>query len=45
MLKSIKDNNDTNFEKLPDNFNFEINGIKTVKPNLKLPKIAVLKIS
>ena len=34
MLKSIKDNNDTNFQKLPDNFNFELNGIQTVKPNL-----------
>ena len=27
-LKSIKDNNYTNFQKLPDNFNFELNGIK-----------------
>ena len=34
MLKSIKDNNDINFQKLPDNFNFELNGIQTVKPNL-----------
>ena len=31
MLKSTKDNNDTNFQKLPDNFNFELNGIQTVK--------------
>ena len=35
MLKSIKDNNDTNFQKLPDNFNFELNGIQIAKPNLK----------
>ena len=34
MLKSNKDNNDTNFQKSPDNFNFELNGIQTVKPNL-----------
>ena len=34
ILNSIKDNNDTNFQKLPDNFNFELNGIQTVKPNL-----------
>ena len=34
MINSIKDNNDTNFQKLPDNFNFELNGIQTVKPNL-----------
>ena len=36
MLKSIKNNNNTNFQKLPDNFNFELNGIKTLKPNLKI---------
>ena len=36
MLKSIKDNKDTNFQKLPDNFNFELNGIQIVKPNLKI---------
>lgn len=36
MLKSIKDNNDTNFQKLPDNFDFELNGIQIVKPNLKM---------
>ena len=36
MLKSIKDNNDINFQKFPDNFNFELNGIQTVKPNLKM---------
>ena len=37
MLKSIKNNNDTNFQKLPDNFNFESNEIQTVKPNLNMP--------
>ena len=36
MINSIKDNNDTNFQKLPDNFNFELNGIQTVKPNLNM---------
>ena len=35
MLKSIKDNNDINFQKSPNNFNFELNEIQTVKPNLK----------
>ena len=34
-LKSIKDNDYTNFQKLPDNFNSELNGIKSVKANLK----------
>ena len=28
MLKSIKDNNYSNFQKLSDNFNFELNGIQ-----------------
>ena len=32
MLKSIKDNNNINFRKLSDNLNFELNGIKIVKP-------------
>ena len=35
MLKSIKGNNDTNFEKWPDNLNFESNEIKTLKQNAK----------
>ena len=35
MLKSIKDDNDTDFQKSPDNFNIELNGKKTLKPNLK----------
>ena len=35
MLKSIKDSNATNFDKLSDNVNFELNGRQTVKPNLK----------
>ena len=43
MLKSIKDNNDTNFQKLPDNFNFELSGIQTVKPNLKNLNMLVVK--
>ena len=34
-LKSIEDNNDTNFQKLPNNLNFQLNGIQTLKPNLK----------
>ena len=41
MLESVKDKNDTNFQKLPDNSNFELNGIQTVKPNLKNIGIAV----
>ena len=43
MLKSIKNNNDTNFQKLPDNLNFELNGIQTVKPNLKIVNMIMLK--
>ena len=35
MLGSIEDNKNTIFQNLPDNFNFELNGIQTVKPNLK----------
>ena len=35
MLQSIENNNNTNFQKLPDNSNFELNGIKAVKPDLK----------
>ena len=35
MLKSIKDNNNINFQKLPDNLNFIKKGTQTVKPNLK----------
>ena len=35
MPKSIKDNNDTNFQKLPNNFNFEFKEIQTVEPILK----------
>ena len=31
MFKSIKDNNYINFEKLPDNFNFESNAIQKLK--------------
>ena len=42
MLKSIKDENETNFQKLSDNFNFELNGIQTVKPNLKNLEFSVL---
>ena len=34
MHKSIKDNNNTKFEKLHDNLNAELNGIQTVKYNL-----------
>ena len=34
-LKSIKDNENINFQKIPDNFNFELNGIETAKPILK----------
>ena len=43
MLKSIKDNNDLNFQKLPDNFKFESNEIQTIKPNLKFLKMHVLE--
>ena len=34
-FKSIKNNNYTNFQKLPNPFNFESKGIQTVKPNLE----------
>ena len=34
--QTIKDNNNTNFQKTPDNFNFELNEIQTVKPILKI---------
>ena len=43
-LKSIEDNNDTNFQKMPDSLNFQLNEIKTVKPNLKAPNIYVYKM-
>ena len=42
MLNSIKDNNDTKFQKSPDNFNFELNGIQTVKPNLSCQAVSFL---
>ena len=38
-----QNNNDTNFQRLPHNFNFKLNGIKTVKPSLKMPKINMFK--
>ena len=41
MLKSIKNNNNIDFQQSPHNFNFELNGIQTVKPNLKTPNVAV----
>ena len=44
MLKSIEDKNDINFQKLPDNFNFELNGIQSVKPNLKAIDIVLFKM-
>ena len=34
-LESIKDNKDTYFQELPDNFNYELNEIQTLNPNLK----------
>ena len=43
ILKSIKDNKDTNFQKLPDNFNFELNDVRTAKANLKVPNMAKLR--
>ena len=36
ILKSIKDNNNTNFQKSPYNLNFQLNEILTVKPSLKM---------
>ena len=39
MLKSIKHNNDINFQKLPDNFNLKSDGIQTVKPNLQIRQL------
>ena len=44
MLKSIKDENDTHFQKLPDNSNLELNGIEPVKPNLKILEPVVFKM-
>ena len=44
MLKSIKNNNDTNFQKLPADFNSELNGIQTIKPNLKVPDMSLVKL-
>ena len=41
IFKSTNDNNDTNFEKLPDYFNFESNGTQTIKPNLNIGLPAV----
>ena len=41
MLKSIKDNKDTKFQKLPDNFNFELNGIQIVKPTFQKYSITI----
>ena len=43
MLESIKDKNNTNFQRLPDNFNFELNGIQTAKQNLKLANLDELR--
>ena len=45
MLKSIQNNDDINLQKLPDNFNFELDGIQKIKPNLEkpIPLINVLK--
>ena len=43
MLKSIKDNNDTIFQKYQDNLNFELNGIQRVKPNLKVVQTKTLR--
>ena len=43
MLKSIKDDNDINFQKLPNNLNIELNGIQTLKPNLKVPNMVIIQ--
>ena len=43
VLKSIENNNDTNFQKLPDNFNFESNKTQTVNLNLKPNNMHVVK--
>ena len=42
--KSIKDNNNTNFQKLPDNFNFKLNRIQTVKLKV-FKKVTMIKHS
>ena len=44
MTKSIKDDDGTNFQKLPDTFNFELNEIQKGKPNLKLLEYDLLKL-
>ena len=44
MLNLIKNNNKTNSQKFHDNFNFELNRIQTVKPNLKITNMTLLKI-
>ena len=45
IIKSTKDNNDTNFQKLPDNFNIQLDENKTVKPNLKMVDMEVVQSS
>ena len=42
MLKSIIDNDHTNFQKFPDNLNLELKTTQTVKPNLKQIDMIVL---
>ena len=42
MLKSIKDNNYSNFQKLPYNLNVELNVIQPLKPNLKSKHLEML---
>ena len=42
-LKSIIDNSDKNIEKLTNNFNFQLNETKTVKPNVISEEMKILK--
>ena len=44
ILKSIKDNSDTNYQQLPNNLKFELNRIQTVKPNLKYINPNIFKL-
>ena len=44
MLKSIKNNNLNNFQKMPDNFNFELNGIQTKKLKLVDKDLIVIEV-
>ena len=43
MLKSIKNNNETDFQNLPENFDLELKEIQAVKPYLKMPNMNFIR--